>query len=88
MRPRIGARFGLAFLTALGLLTVSACHTQTEPEATPASPTPTPSTPISSAPAPASLKNEIPPAELEKVMAAHFRGLGSMEQYSLSLIHI
>ena len=27
------------------------------------------------------LKNEIPPAELDAVMAAHFRGLGQMEQY-------
>ena len=40
-----------------------------------------PSAPSDAKSAPEPLKNEIPPAELDAVMAAHFKGLGLMEQY-------
>ena len=84
MRPRIGPKLGLALITALGVVTISACQTQPEPEATPRGPSLSTTKPIAPAAAPTTLKNEIPPAELERVMAAHFQGLGCMEQYNYS----
>jgi len=80
MRPRISARFGLILISAFGLLTVSACQNQ-QPEPV-ASPTiPGPSSSIFPELTQAPLKNEIPAGELGAVMAAHFKGLGHMEQY-------
>ena len=79
MRPRLCARYGLVFLSAIGLLAVSACQTR-EPE-----PIAPPAGPAAARPGPAPpsepLRDEIPPAELAAVMAAHYKGLGFMEQY-------
>jgi tetratricopeptide (TPR) repeat protein len=80
MRRDVLARIGLALLSTAGLWAVPACQTK-EPEVSTA--------PAGAAAGPerapeaasAALKNEIPPAELDSVMAAHFTGLGLMEQY-------
>jgi tetratricopeptide (TPR) repeat protein len=73
---------GLALIAALGLLGVSACQTQPEPGASPSAvPAPKPG---ATATPPEALKDEIPSDELAKVMEAHFRGLGLMEQYAYS----
>jgi tetratricopeptide (TPR) repeat protein len=82
MPPRISRRLALALIAAMGFLAASACRNDTEDTAKPANPSgPITSQPSTSAPTPASLKNEIPPDVLEKVMPAHFQGLGHMEQY-------
>jgi tetratricopeptide (TPR) repeat protein len=82
MPHRIARRLGLALITAAGFLAASACGTRPEETAKPPSPSgPTTSGPSMPAPSPASVKNEIPPEALEKVMEAHFQGLGYMEQY-------
>jgi tetratricopeptide (TPR) repeat protein len=79
MRPGLCARHGLAFLSAIGLLAFSACQTR-EPD-----PGPPPAGPAADRPSPAPsfepLRDEIPPAELASVMAAHYKALGFMEQY-------
>ncbi|HZW34645.1 MAG TPA: FG-GAP-like repeat-containing protein, partial [Isosphaeraceae bacterium] len=84
MRPRTGPKLGLVIITALGLLMASACQTQPEPEAAPTGPSLPATQPVAPAAAPAALKNEIPPAALAEVLAAHFQGLGCMEQYQYS----
>jgi len=80
MRMRLQARWDLVFITAIGFLAVSACQTrEPDPVATPAPPAvtqPFPGKPLSEP-----LKDEIPAGELTAVMTAHFKGLGSMEQY-------
>jgi tetratricopeptide (TPR) repeat protein len=80
MHPRKSARFGLTLIGALGLLAASACQNQSpEPSRAPAAPS-LANANRSEVPA-AEPKNEIPPAELQAVMTAHFRGRGYMEQY-------
>jgi tetratricopeptide (TPR) repeat protein len=72
----------LALITAAGFVAATACGTQPEETAKPRSPAePTTSQGSPPAPSPASLENKIPPDTLEKVMQAHFQGLGHMEQY-------
>ena len=79
MRPGPCARHGLAYLSAIGLLALSACQTR-EPE-----PIPPPASPAAAPPSPTvrsePLRDEIPSSELTAVMAAHYKGLGFMEQY-------
>ena len=79
MPPRITGRLALVFITAIGLLAVSACQSQPEPEVI--SKGPAVSTPSTKGPDAGPLRNEIPPDELATVMANHFEGLGYMEQY-------
>jgi tetratricopeptide (TPR) repeat protein len=82
MPPRIARRLAVAGFVALGMLAASACRTEPEDNAKPSGPSgPIASEPTKPAIAPATLKDEIPPESLEAVMAAHFRGLGLMEQY-------
>ncbi len=82
MTPRFWARFGLAVLTACGLVSVSACQWGDSPQ-----PAPPNGQQASSAALPGpkakleELKDEIPAAELAAVMSAHFAGVGAMEQY-------
>ena len=79
MRTRVCARLGLVFIAAFGLV-VSACN-QSQPDPI----APSPDTPVSqlslAVAASEQLKDEIPPAELAAVMAAHYKGLGLMEQF-------
>ncbi|MDR3620260.1 MAG: FG-GAP-like repeat-containing protein [Paludisphaera borealis] len=65
------------------LFAASACQSGDEPTEIPKSPPPGQSLPkVAEAPAAVEpLKDEIPPAELDAVSTAHFRGLGLMEQY-------
>ena len=81
MRPGLCARHGLVFCSAIGLLAISACQTR-EPD-----PGPPPAGPAADRPSPAPsfepLRDEIPPAELASVMAAHYKALGFMEQYKV-----
>jgi tetratricopeptide (TPR) repeat protein len=79
MPPRILGRTAFIFITALVLVTIAACQSQPEPGTT----LKAPSASRDVAPEPASepLKDEIPTNELAAVMARHFEGLGSMEQY-------
>ncbi len=80
MRLQTFARWGMVVITAAGLLSVSACGGGgSEPAAIPANRA---ASQPGATRAPAEpLKNEIPSGELEKVMAAHYRGFGYMEQY-------
>ncbi len=79
MRSRSLCTLRPCVFSAIGLLAVSACQTR-EPD-----PVPPPAGPALARPAPArpleALKDEIPSAELAAVMAAHYKGLGFMEQY-------
>ena len=81
MRPRIFARFGLVLdLGArapgrLGLPDRTARAGRISDGSGPAASSQSPRAGAEP------LKNEIPPGELEPVMAAHFKGLGYMEQY-------
>jgi tetratricopeptide (TPR) repeat protein len=79
MQQGLCARHGLVFLSAIGLLALSACQSR-EPE-----PIPPPASPASALPSPTvrsePLRDEIPSSELTAVMAAHYKGLGFMEQY-------
>jgi tetratricopeptide (TPR) repeat protein len=79
MPPRISGRLALVFITALGLLAVSACQAQPGPEALPKGPVA--SKPSTDGAATADLKDEIPTSVLAAVLAKHFEGLGYMEQY-------
>ena len=79
MQPRLYAKLGLVFLTAIGLLAVSACGSR-DPEPLPSAVGPAAKL-TGTVPFLEPLRDEIPPAELSAVMAAHFRGLGYMEQY-------
>ncbi len=82
MPPHIIRRLAVAAITAIGLMAASACRSQPDDEkpASPAGPTSSrPSTP------PGPLKNEIPPDVLEKVLKAHFEGVGTMERYEYGL---
>src|ERR1700733_4137013 len=64
-------------VTAAGLLAISACRTdQSKPEQSPAKPGPAVSQPVTPEPPPPP-KSDSPPDDL----AAHFKGLGYMEQY-------
>jgi tetratricopeptide (TPR) repeat protein len=81
MRLQIVARWGTVVITAAGLLAISACGGG-GPEPAAPSANPARSQPATATTAPGEpLKNEIPSGDLEKVMAAHYRGLGHMEQY-------
>ena len=71
MYSRGSRRYLLALLVGLSSLATTACHKHEEPAAAPKS----------SGPATATSKNEIAAAELSAVMAAHFQGVGCMEQY-------
>ena len=73
------AKFGLLLLTATGLLAVSACGSG-EPEPAPVPVGPAARVP-DAVPLLAPLRDEIPTSELSAAMAAHFKGLGFMEQY-------
>jgi len=80
MRPKLGARICVLLISASGLLITAACQTR-EPE-----PTTFPLAPSATSKAPTevpveALKNEIPPGALAAAAAAHFEGLGYMEQY-------
>ncbi len=79
MSSRISGRLSSVLFMALGLLAVSACRSQPDPEALPKRPNT--STPSTNSPPADPLKDEIPPGELAAVMAKHFEGLGYMEQY-------
>ena len=87
MRLNVLGRLLLVFIAMIGLLAVPACQTREEPSAAPrTTETPdnatNPASPTGSTQAAAEpLKDEIPPSELTAVMAAHFKGLGLMEQY-------
>ena len=82
MCPRSAGGYCRACSCACGLVAASACQTQDEPAAAPVRRSRTlRSAPCKVTSAAEPLKNEIPPAELEAVMAAHFKGLGLMEQY-------
>ena len=73
-------RGGLVVIMAAGLVAISACGGgNTDPAAVPPNPAAAESAATVEPAGP--LKNEIPPGEIEKVMAAHYRGLGHMEQY-------
>jgi tetratricopeptide (TPR) repeat protein len=75
MRLQLWARWGLVAATAIGFLGVSACGTkEPEPAATP------PKIAITQSDASA-LMDEVPGNELSAVMAAHYKGLGYMEQF-------
>ena len=77
MRPGNYVHFGLVLVSASGLLAISACRSdQPEPAQFPTGPSPAVSGPVAAEPTPA-LKNQGPPDDL----AAHFKGLGHMEQY-------
>jgi tetratricopeptide (TPR) repeat protein len=80
MQVRHGARCGIAVLTALILVTISACRND-EPE--PAIPPPGPAAGVAGVPALQlePLKDEIPAAELAAVLTAHLQGLGHMERF-------
>lgn len=80
MSLTIPGRIPLCLLIGLCLIAASACQTRDEPSADPTS---LPKTPpiVAANTAPEPLKDEIPPAELEAVMAAHYKGLGLMGQY-------
>ncbi len=80
MGSRIASPRWFQLSGTLAVLAVSACQSR-EPE-----PASSPVTSVETRPAvsesiPPPLKNEIPPSELQAVMAAHFEGLGNMEQY-------
>jgi tetratricopeptide (TPR) repeat protein len=79
MRRWLSARCTCGLIAASGLLALSACQThEPEPVVAGAGQAATPA----AAPEPAKpVLNEIPPAELPAVMAAHFKGVGFMEQY-------
>ena len=79
MRLRLCARYGIALFSAIGLVAHSACQTR-EPEPVP---TPTGKAAVQPGPEPTTepVRDEIPPTELAAVLAAHYKGLGSMEQY-------
>jgi tetratricopeptide (TPR) repeat protein len=80
MRFNTFARGGTVVITAAGLLAFAACGGgDPDPPAVPLNSAA--SNPVAIAAPGESLKNEIPSDELEKVMAAHYRGLGHMEQY-------
>ena len=77
MRPGSYGRFGVILVSAMGLLAISACRSdQPEPAQFPTGPSPAVSKPVGAESAPA-LKNQGPPDDL----AAHFQGLGYMEQF-------
>jgi Flp pilus assembly protein TadD len=69
MRLPLPGRCLLTLLLPLLILAVSACRTREEPTVSPV-----PDVAVS-------LKDEIPAAELDAVLAAHFKGAGLMEQY-------
>src|SRR5262249_44056127 len=74
------ARLGVMLIVTFVTLAASACRNQApEPSSPPKLPTAAP--PGSSRPAGALIAPENPGAELEAVMAAHFKALGHMEQY-------
>ncbi len=81
MPPRIARRLVLALITAMGFLAAAACRTEPDTEKPAPPPGPTTSHHATPAPSSGSLRNEIPPDALAKVMEAHFKGLGYMEQY-------
>ena len=89
MSPRLKGRGFLWLLSCSIALAAPACQTQEEPAA---SAPRTTAPPAAGGPAAASApatdratserpRNEIPPGELEAVIAAHFKGAGLMEQY-------
>ncbi len=75
MRLRSIARWGLVAATAIGFLGVSA-RGKAKPE-----PGASGQTAAAKRQEPGTLKDEIPGGELAAVMAAHYKGLGMMEQY-------
>jgi tetratricopeptide (TPR) repeat protein len=78
MRPHPRVRWA-HYLATLLALTAPGCQSKPDPVAETAVP------PVAAAaqapPPPATLKDEIPPSELNFVMAEHFKGLGHMERY-------
>ncbi len=83
MPARVFGRLALVFIAALGLIAVSACHSQPEPETTIKEPS-APGAVVRESVAAEPLKDEIPPDQLAEVMVKHFKGLGCMEQYKYS----
>jgi tetratricopeptide (TPR) repeat protein len=66
----------LALLTCAIFFAASACRTSEEPAAS--------LPPVAKAQGAGALKDEIPAAELDAVLTAHFKGAGLMEQYQYS----
>jgi tetratricopeptide (TPR) repeat protein len=79
VRPRLCACCAFGFITAIAFLAFTGCHTQ-EPEPAVAPQGQAAARPGLERPS-EPLRNEIPPTELPVVMAAHFKGVGYMEQY-------
>jgi tetratricopeptide (TPR) repeat protein len=74
MRPRIRRRSVVALVACALTLLASACGGRGKDD-------PTAPATAGEKPEPAALRDEIPPDRMEAVLAAHYRGLGLMEQY-------